>query len=99
MGVDPSGSGRRRRRLPANEKHEVYRHALTGQATQREAAERRTVHRWTVVHVWRRRERGELADRAPGGAALHGLLDAERAAIQARQYGIDYRRTQRWPPA
>lgn len=31
---------------------------------------------------WRaRRARGELADRAPGGAPVHGLLPAERAAI------------------
>jgi putative transposase len=28
-----------------------------------------------------RREAGELADRAPGGYPLHGLLDSERAAI------------------
>ena len=30
-----------------------------------------------------RRAAGALADRSPGGTALHGLLDAERAAIVA----------------
>jgi putative transposase len=34
--------------------------------------------RWQV-----RRASGELADRAPGGHPLHGLLDSERAAIVA----------------
>ena len=38
--VDPSSSGRRRRRLAPSEKYELYLQVLTGQATQRDAAER-----------------------------------------------------------
>ncbi len=36
------------------------------------------------VHRWRaRRGRGELADKAPGGGAVHSILDTEAAAILA----------------
>jgi len=38
----------------------------------------RRMHRWLG-----RRERGELADRAPGGTPVHGLLDAEVTEILA----------------
>ena len=40
MGADPSGAGRRRRRLAPSEKYQLYLEVLTGQATQRDAAER-----------------------------------------------------------
>ena len=40
---------RRRRRLSPSEKYEIYVSVLTGQATQREAAERYGVDRSTVV--------------------------------------------------
>jgi len=53
MQSDPSRSGRARRRLSASEKYELYLSVVTGQATQREAAERWKVDRSTVVHVCR----------------------------------------------
>lgn len=53
MQSDPSRSGRARRRLSASEKYELYLSVITGQATQREAAERWKVDRSTVVHVCR----------------------------------------------
>ena len=50
-----------RRRLAPSEKYEIYVAVLTGQATQREAAERFGVDRSTVVHVCRTAKQGALA--------------------------------------
>ena len=57
MVSDPSMARRRRRRLSPSEKYEIYVGLLTGQFTQREAADRHGVDRSTVVHIVRRPSR------------------------------------------
>jgi DNA-directed RNA polymerase specialized sigma24 family protein len=47
----------------------------------RRAAARLGVDDARLDRWWHRRAAGTLADRAPGGAPLHGLLDGERDAI------------------
>ena len=63
-------SKRKRRRLPPSEKYELWVSVLTGQATQREAAERYKVDRSTVVHICR--------------VAKQGALDALSASVPGR---------------
>jgi transposase-like protein len=64
-------SGRKpRRRLAPSEKYEMWMSIVTGQATQREAAERYGVDRSTVVSVCR--------------VAKQGALDALAAAVPGR---------------
>lgn len=68
---DPSVSSRKkRRRLSASEKYEMWVSVLTGQATQREAADRYDVDRSTVVSACR--------------TAKQGALDALAAAVPGR---------------
>jgi transposase-like protein len=64
-----NGKGKRRRLSPS-EKYEIYVSALTGQATQREAAARYGVDRSTVVTACR--------------VARQGALDALAAAVPGR---------------
>jgi hypothetical protein len=67
-----SGSRKTRRRLSPSEKYEIFVQVLTGQATQREAADRAGVDRSTVVHVCRTAKQGALdalAASVPGGRA------------------------------
>ena len=64
-----SGKGRRRRLSPS-EKYEIYVAVLTGQSTQREAADRYGVDRSTVVTACR--------------VAKQGALDALAAAVPGR---------------
>lgn len=70
------------------EKHEIFVAVLTGQATQREAADRAGVDRSTVVHICRTAKQGALDALAasvpgrPGGTA-------EQAARQALQAEVD----------
>ena len=59
-----------RKRLAPSEKYEIFIQVLTGQATQREAAERFGVDRSTVVHVCR--------------VAKQGALDALAASVPGR---------------
>src|SRR5450755_4581152 len=80
MGVDPGGSGRRRRWLAPSEKYELYLQVLTGQATQREAAERWRVDRSTVVHICRVAKQGALDASVPGRPGQSG----EQAAMASR---------------
>ena len=61
---------RKRRRLSPSEKYGIYVSVLTGQATQREAAERYGVDRSTVVTARR--------------VAKQGALDALAAAVPGR---------------
>src|SRR5450756_2953984 len=61
MVSDPKINVGKRRRLAPSEKYEIYVAVLTGQATQREAAERFGVDRSTVVHVCRTAKQGALA--------------------------------------
>jgi len=61
---------------------------LVDQAVERGWSARRAAGLLGLDHVrlgrWEaRRDAGQLADRAPGGHPLHGLLEAERAAIVA----------------
>lgn len=60
----------RRRRLSPSEKYEIYVSVLTGQSTQREAADRYGVDRSTVVTACR--------------VARQGALDALAAAVPGR---------------
>jgi transposase len=60
-----------RRRLAPSEKYELFVSVLTGQATQREAAEKWKVDRSTVVHICR--------------AAKGGALDALPASVPGRR--------------
>lgn len=66
----PSPSSKARRRLAPSEKYEIYVQVLTGQATQREAADTWKVDRSTVVSVCR--------------TAKQGALDALAAAVPGR---------------
>lgn len=58
-------------------------HAVDAGWSSRRAAARLGVDDSRLARWQHRRDRGELTDRAPGGAPLHGLLAAERAAILA----------------
>ncbi len=68
---DPSVSSRKkRRRLSASEKYEMWISVLCGQATEREAADRHGVDRSTVISACR--------------TAKQGALDALAAAVAGR---------------
>ena len=56
-------------------------HAVDAGWSPRRAAARLGIDDSRLTRWQHRRECGELVDRAPGGAPLHGLLAAERAAI------------------
>jgi transposase InsO family protein len=56
-------------------------HAVDAGWTPRRAAARLGVDDSRLARWQHRRDCGELTDRPPGGAPLHGLLDAERTAI------------------
>ena len=58
-------------------------HAVDAGWSSRRAAARLGVDDSRLARWQHRRDCGELTDRAPGGAPLHGLLAAERAAILA----------------
>jgi transposase-like protein len=60
MVSDPSMARKQRRRLSPSEKYEIYVGLLTGQHTQREAADRYGVDRSTVVHIARTAKQGAL---------------------------------------
>lgn len=66
----PAAVRKPRKRLAPSEKYEIYVAVLTGQATQREAAERFGVDRSTVVHICR--------------VAKQGALDALAASVPGR---------------
>ncbi len=70
MSTTDMASKRKRRRLTPSEKYEIYVSVLTGQATQREAADRFGVDRSTVVTACR--------------VARQGALDALAAAVPGR---------------
>lgn len=63
----------KRTRLGPSEKYEIFVNVLSGQATQREAADRFKVDRSTVVHVCR--------------VAKQGALDALAASVPGRRAG------------
>ncbi len=79
---------RRRRRLSPSEKYEIYVSVLTGQATQREAAERYGVDRSTVVTACRVAKQcalDALAAAVPGRAGV----SREQAALEAAQVEVE----------
>jgi transposase-like protein len=87
--VSQAGSpGKSRRRLAPSEKYELFVQVLTGQATQREAAEAWQVDRSTVVSVCRTAKQGALDALAaavpgrPGRSVEQAQLDAARAEVQ-----------------
>jgi transposase-like protein len=77
-----------RRRLAPSEKYEIYVAVLTGQTTQREAAERFGVDRSTVVQVCRTAKQGALAALAasvpgrPRQSLEAAALEATRAEVE-----------------
>lgn len=74
MSQQQSSTGRKKRtRLSPSEKYEIFVSVLSGQATQREAAEKFKVDRSTVVHVCR--------------TAKQGALDALAASVPGRRSG------------
>jgi transposase-like protein len=79
------GKRKPRRRLSPSQKYEIYVIVLSGQATQREAAERFRVDRSTVVHACRTAKQGALdalASAVPGRA---GKSPEQAALAQARE--------------
>ena len=78
---------RKRRRLSPSEKYEIYVSVLTGQCTQREAADRFGVDRSTVVTACRIAKQGALAALAtavPGrpGVSREAVLEASQVEIE-----------------
>lgn len=77
-----------RRRLSPSEKYEMWVSILTGQATQREAADRAGVDRSTVVHTCRVAKQGALDALAaavpgrPGQSAQDAALAAAREEVE-----------------
>ena len=83
---------RKRRRLSPSEKYEIYVSVLTGQATQREAAERYRVDRSTVVAACRVAKQGALDALAAAVSGRPGV-SREQAALEAAQLEIERLRT------
>jgi transposase-like protein len=79
---------RKRRRLSPSEKYEIYVSVLTGQATQREAADRYGVDRSTVVHACKVARQGALDALAAAVPGRPGL-GREQAALEAAQVEIE----------
>ena len=88
MAATNRGQASSRRRLSTSEKYEMYLSVLTGQATQREAAERWKVDRSTVVHTCRVAKQGAMDALAaavpgrPGQSAEQAALAAAREEIE-----------------
>jgi len=81
-------SKKKRRRLPPSEKYELWVSVVTGQTTQREAAEKFGVDRSTVVHICRVAKQGALDALAasvpgrPGQTVEAAMLADARAEIE-----------------
>jgi transposase-like protein len=82
-----NGRGKRRRLSPS-EKYEIYVSVLTGQATQREAADRYSVDRSTVVTACRVAKQGALDALAAAVPGRPGV-SREQAALEAAQLEIE----------
>ena len=67
----------------------MYVSVLTGQATQREAAERYGVDRSTVVHRVPGGQAGRAGRAGGGGAGPAGACPAEQAALEAARVEIE----------
>jgi transposase-like protein len=79
---------RKRRRLSPSEKYEIFVSVLTGQATQREAAEQYGVDRSTVVTACRVAKQGALDALAASVPGRPGV-NPEQAALEAAQLEIE----------
>jgi transposase-like protein len=77
-------SRRTRRRLAPSEKYEIFVSVLTGQATQREAAEKWKVDRSTVVHICRTARQGALDALPASVPGRPGMTAGQAALVQAR---------------
>ena len=73
-----------RRRLAPSEKYEIFVSVLTGQATQREAAEKWTVDRSTVVHICRTAKQGALGALSASVPGRPGMSAEQAALAEAR---------------
>ena len=95
---DPVMGRRRRRRLSPSEKYEIYVGLLTGDFTQREAADRYGVDRSTIVHAVRTAKQGALDALAasvpgrPGQSAEQAASAAARAEIERLRATVAERR-------
>ena len=88
MSTTDMASKRKRRRLTPSEKYEIYVSVLTGQATQREAADRFGVDRSTVVTACRVARQGALDALAAAVPGRPGV-SREQAAVEAAQVEIE----------
>jgi len=79
---------KRKRRLSPSENYELFVSVLTGQATQREAAEKYGVDRSTVVHALRTAKQGALDALAAAVPGRPGVT-REQAALEAAQVEIE----------
>jgi transposase-like protein len=77
-------SRKTRRRLAPSEKYELFVSVLTGQATQREAAEKWKVDRSTVVHICRTAKRGALDALSASVPGRPGMSAEQAALAEAR---------------
>lgn len=80
-----SKNRKKRRQLPPSEKYELWVSVLTGQATQREAAERYKVDRSTVVGVCKTAKQGALDALAAAKPGRRGMSAEEAEIAEARE--------------
>lgn len=81
----PSPNGRRRRLLSAQEKYQIWQQLLTGELSQREAAERWNVDPTTIMRIRRVGREGALealAQSKPGRRQGIGVEDAQLRAAR-----------------
>lgn len=78
-------SRRKRRRLPPSEKYELWVSVLTGQATQREAAEKHKVDRSTVLHICKVAKQGALDALSASMPGRPGQSPEAAALAEARE--------------
>lgn len=83
-----ASSQRKRRRLAPSQKYELFVSVLTGQATQREAAEKWGVDRSTVISVCRTAKQGALDALAAAVPGRRGQ-SAQDAALSAAQAELE----------
>jgi transposase-like protein len=84
-GGSAAGGRKPKRQLPASEKYELWVSVLTGQATQREAAEKYKVDRSTVVTVCRTAKQGALDALAAARPGRPGQTPEQAELVEARE--------------
>jgi transposase-like protein len=80
-----SKNGKKRRLLPPSEKYELWVSVLSGQATQREAAEKYRVDRSTVTQVCKTAKQGALDALAAAKPGRRGQSAEEVELAEARE--------------